>query len=299
MQLRNSLMTALLMWGFFSSCISEDHSDCTNQYIVQLSYMGDGTTEIFNDKIERVQMYIFDNQQNVLVSYQLADEDVIYRRTLLPPLDEGDYRIVFIGNMFSTGVSGLDSGTYSDMGFASDAYWDNKEIAGNDSLYFAEVDCRIKPYSDTRLQTMMRADFESSHYDVSVEIIGVQPDTKSGGGYPTVVLSGVLPVTDFNNEACGAPTDYVLETSHDGVSTLTAECCIMRHLVHEDVYMKVIAADGSEIVSVNFEEFISAHRDVIDCSKNEVLIPFTVKFNSVDVSVTIPDWIIKDLIPEI
>lgn len=299
MQLRRTYMIFLLMWGALVSCISEDHSDCTNQYVVELSYMGDGTTEIFHEKIDKVHMYVFDNQQNILVQTELSNDEVAYRRVLLPPLDEGDYRLVFIGNMFSTECSGLDSGDYSYMKFAAGAYWDGATVSGNDHLYFAEVDCRIEPYSDVRKQTRMKAEFRSSHYDVSVEVIGVPYLSRASGGYPTIVLSGVLPTTDFNNVAGGSPMDYVLEASHDGVSTLKAECSIMRHLVHDDVRLKLIASDGSEITSVNFREFIDLHKDVIDCSKNEVLIPFSIKFKSVGVSVTLPDWIIKDIVPEL
>ena len=298
MRLINSLMTLLLMWGLFGSCISEDHSDCTNQYIVNLSYMADGTREIFNEKIEKVQMFIFDNQQNILSQSELTGEETSYRRVLLPPLEQGDYRVVFIGNMFSTSVSGLDSGSYPEMFFAAESYLDGQVTSGNDSLYFASVDCRIEPYSDTRRQTFFKADFMSSHYDVSVEVVGVPLVAKSSDGHPTVMITGLSPVTDFNNLAGGSPVDYVLDATHDGVSTLKAECCIMRHLVHDNVYLKLIAADGSEIVSVNFKEFIEAHRDVIDCSKQEVLIPFSIKYKSVGVNVTVPDWIIHDIVPE-
>ena len=94
----------LLMWGLFSSCISEDYSNCSNRYVVDLSYTGDGKDEIFPDKINNVRMYIFDEVNSCIYQTQLTDQEVKAQRTLLPPMEEGDYRIVFLGNPHSTEV---------------------------------------------------------------------------------------------------------------------------------------------------------------------------------------------------
>ena len=64
MKLNHIYVFLLLMWGLASSCIGEDYSDCNNRYVVNLSYTGDGTKEIFLDKIGCVQMYIFDEKNS-------------------------------------------------------------------------------------------------------------------------------------------------------------------------------------------------------------------------------------------
>ena len=81
------------MWGLFSSCISEDYSNCSNRYVVDLSYTGDGKDEIFPDKINNVRMYIFDEVNSCIYQTQLTDQEVKAQRTLLPPMEEGFCRV--------------------------------------------------------------------------------------------------------------------------------------------------------------------------------------------------------------
>ena len=286
MRLNRIYVFLLLMWGLASSCIGEDYSDCNNRYVVDLSYLGDGTEEIFPEKISSVQMFIFDGENSCVHNAPLSEGEVSRRNVMLPPLEEGDYSIVFLGNPYNTEVQGLsDSSGFGDIIFGSKDYWDDKTVSGNDSLYLASVKQTILPFSSQRPISQTTAYFASSHYDVSVEVIG-------GPSAPKIVLTGVSPYTDFNNVAAvQASADYVLETVHDGASKATAECNILRHLDHENVYLKVLDAEGNEMASVNFAEFLRENSLWIDCTKNEVHIPFKIEFKSLsDVTVTLPDW---------
>lgn len=293
MKLNHIYVIVLLMWGLLSSCISEDYSDCYNRYVVNLSYLGDGQTEIFPDKIDKVQMSIFDEAGNCLSRTMLSDEEVAAQSVMLPSLAEGDYRIVFLGNPYSTSTKDLTlRSIFSDLCFGADAYWNGKEVSGNDPLYWASLEQTIAPFDEQRQVTYSTAHFAASHYDVSVEVTGTPSALK-------IVLEGVSPYTDYNNiAAADAETTYILNSVYDGTDKVTAVCNIMRHKDHENVNLKVLSLEGTELAVVNFAEFLSENSKYIDCSKQEVVIPFQIGFKSAEVEITMPDWAITDVTPE-
>ena len=296
MKLRNIVLYLMLIGGLSTSCIKEDHSDCYNIYRLALSYLGDGTTEIFQEKIDRVDLYVFDGQGNCVSSGRLSDAEVNAQLTTLPPLDPGTYRIVCVGNAYETGVENLNSKDMAQIRFAAEDYINGETVSGNDPLYWSAMDYTIEPYDSKKLEETKTTYFSSSHYDVSVEIVGV-PLTKAGE-MPVVQLVGLSPYTDFNNRAFGEATDYTMETYFDGVNTMTSLNNIMRHSDHNDVYLRVSTPSGEVLVEKNFAEHINRFRIPVD--KHEVVIPFKIIFDQItaEVTVTVPSWYVVDVTPD-
>jgi len=279
-----------------NSCIREDLDECLSTNRLLLSYKGDGTTEIFPDKICRVEMFVFDAENNKCVnSFTLTQQEVANRSVMLPPLKAGDYRIVCLGNTHKTRTDGLTTGNYERMIFAAADYLDGKTVSGNDSLYYASTPYKIKPYgkgSDEANQTKI-IEFASSHYDLLVEVSGIpDPDQPRAGSLPRLEVCGVKPGTDFENRVCGDVTDYTLETQYKA-GLLSARTNIMRH--HENAFVRLYS--GEELLKeVELGAFMKEHN--IDCSKHEVLIPIRFEFKSGDITVNVPEWYIKPIEPE-
>ena len=47
---------SLMFLASLNGCIKEDMSDCPGNCLLEFSYVGDGTTQIFQDKIHKVDM---------------------------------------------------------------------------------------------------------------------------------------------------------------------------------------------------------------------------------------------------
>ncbi|MDR1743005.1 MAG: FimB/Mfa2 family fimbrial subunit [Dysgonamonadaceae bacterium] len=293
MKLVNIVFCLTLLGGIATSCIGEDMDECLSTNKLILSYKGDGTTEIFPDKINRVEMFVFDAENNCVHSSILPDEDVRSRTTTLPPLVSGDYRIICIGNTYQTNISATASGDYSKMLFAAEDYVAGKTVSGNDSLYYASISYTVEPFDPKAEDKTQIIPFASSHYDLSVEVYGV-PE----GASPSLDITGVSPGTDFENRACGTATQYIFATTHEPAKhLLKARNNIMRHKDHENVNVNFRLSQGDEpLATVNLAAFLAAN-PIIDCSKHEVLIPIQIEFKSGKVTISVPEWYIKSVTP--
>ena len=295
MKLRNILLYLVLMGGLSTSCIKEDHSDCRNVYRLAMSYKGDGVNEIFQEKIGRVDLYVFDQQNNCVESFRLSESDIQNRLVTLPPLTPGDYKVVCIGNAYETKVENLNSKDLTQMRFAAEDYVNGETTSGNDSLYWSSTDYSIEPFDAKMKEEVKTAVFASAHYDVSVEVEGLPTGTKAAQ-MPVVELVGVSPYTDFTNKAHDEKATYIMETQTEGATTIISFSNIMRHT--DDVMLRVCSSTGDVLAQKSFAAHI-AELD-IQLEKQEVLIPFRIVFGSsmAEVKITAPSWYLVYVKPQ-
>ena len=297
MKLLKLAICLLFLGAFSASCTKEDHTDCYNTYRLDLRYNGDGTDDIFSQKITSVDMYVFDEYSNCISTKRFSKEDMQAQGTVLPPLGEGDYRIVCIGNAYDTKVQGLDSKNLGNITFAANGYFSGEKVSGNDSLYWAAINYTIAPYNEYKQVETRTAYFESSHYDVHIELVD---HTGIMGENPVIELVGVTSQTNFHNEVTGSAVNYFPGIRHDGNITTIAFANIMRHTNHEDVNLVITSEDSATVVTVNFAEHLGKYRNAINTNLQECLIPISVEIMGIhsDVKIEVPSWFIEYITPE-
>lgn len=272
------------------SCIREDLSECYSENKLELVYTGnDKSNDIFQEKIGSVELYIFDAAVECVYNRALTDVELSQQEVTLPRLLVGEYRIICVANGKNTNVVATDGKDYSAMYFADKSYTAGEATKGNDSLYWASKNITITSDDNTEV-----AEFVSSHYDVYVEVVGVDAQSEI-----SIEMSGLSPRTSLDeNVAFGNPTTYypVVE-SNASEYTKSSTFSIMRHSDHTSVEVKLCDKSGGELAKVNLAEFLAANPS-IDCSLNEVTIPISFSFKLSDFVVTLPEWYIQDTKPE-
>ncbi len=286
-------ISMLLLLVLAAGCINDDMSECERTYLY-FSYKGDGVTQILNQKIGKVNLYVFDSE-NHLVQTKIVDQnELITRQSTRLKLEPGDYRIVCVGNPYNdTRVSDLNAGNMGNILFAHPGYFDSTPINTNDSLYFAS---KIITVPDT-YWVRDTIPFSSSHIKVSVEVRGLG-SAPNGGPSATLVVNNLFPYTDFTNSAGGELCSYhPTMTYNESSMNMTARFNIFRIGNENPVTFDLVYPSGEILHSLRLEDFLLANPS-IDITKNEVLIPILIKFSSIGVTVTVPDWYIEDLNPE-
>lgn len=272
------------------SCIREDLSECYSTNKLQLVYTGnDESSDIFQQKIGSVELFIFDAAVECVYNRALTDVELSQQEVTLPRLAVGEYRIICVANGVNSDIVATDGKDFSAMYFADKSYTTGATTKTNDSLYWASHNLTVTADDTTEVLT-----FASSHYDVYVEVLGVDAESDIH-----IQMSGLVPCTSLDtNEAFGAITTYYPEveaaaTESKQVSTFN----IMRHADHTAVEVKVCDKQGEELAKINLADFLEANPS-IDCSLNEVTIPISFSFVLSDFTVSLPEWYVQDTKPE-
>ncbi len=282
------LVTASVILAAATACIKEDLSACRSTNELILSYKGDGETEIFKDKVRRVEIFVFDSKGNLVFSGVLPQSDVDGARTVLPTLDPGDYTIVCVGNTHSTRIDKVVAGDFAKTLFGPEAQFGSGTVTGTDSLYFASRKFTVTDYDSSEVIS-----FRSSHYKVVVEVLA---DGEILGALKALTVSGLSPYTDFSGAPQGSPVSYSpVLTAGSGMKSSSFN--IMRNKSFDDVWVVLTTSAGVEVARVNVGEFLKAHPE-IDVSRQECLIPIRIIFSSAGIEIVVPEWYARYVNPE-
>jgi hypothetical protein len=294
------VLLLLLCLAPAAGCVREDAAECDRAVTIRFSYTGDGDTEIFGEKIDKVDLYVFDQNHRVVLSRSLTPDELAGQsaQVSLPP--GKTYRAVSIGNAHNNVTASLHEGAVSDTKLMHpvthpDIETGDRRVDSNDHLYHTAGDLTVSASEDTEhLLT-----FSAAHHDVVVEVAGyVDPAPVRADGDPGLYIEHLnLPAwTDFenNHSADEHLSHFPMGVVRDGV--YVHEYNVMRHL--DDSYIHVHSAEGDLLYELDVTAFLAEH-PAIDPARHEDVLAIRIEFTSLhDVSVSIPEWAIKKTNPE-
>mgnify|MGYP002438551860 FL=1 len=261
--------------------IRENMDDCKGKVTLRFRYVGDGTTDIFPEKIEHVTMYVYSIADGSLAAIQKYDDNALaaYQGADVM-LFPGRYEVVCWGNA-------LDETTINEgEKIAADGYFENTDIATNDPLYYGTIEIEVP---ETLVENNYICDFVCSHVKIRVRVEGFDQTTM---GVPSLELTQLASFTDFDN----VPSDEercsyhpVLAAGSDGEQTVyTAEFNTLRFNDDNDIMLR-LHSDETRVVAHEFPlaDFLQEHNIAVE-GVNEVTVPILIRFSPI--GVTIDDW---------
>lgn len=301
-------ITGLLIIMSFGSCIREDLlTDCicnTQGQFLYFSYKGDGTSEILTEKIKDVDLYVFDHEEKLVLSTVVSSDSLEKNHGTRLNLPQGEYTLVALANTGErTQVSDLETGDLNMIHFAHPGFFQDDEtmLTGNDPNYLGRIQLSVEGENVGFRDTM---NFESSHMKVYLEIAGYETTTTPGkqGESLTVEMRNMPCRVFFDNRICPQRRNYYPEIEkQDNKDLYVGQLCTFRLDDKHPAQIALYAVDSAEpFYTLDVEEFLKDNPE-IDISKQEAELPLRIEIKGKDVSVgvTVPDWSIEDVFPDI
>ena len=181
----------MLLVVLATGCIKEDLDSCDTNLIFR--YFGDGTKDIFPEKIEKVDLYVYSENGALIETIGLDQGDL--RRYQGTPLNlpAGKYRVVCWGNTKNDTRINQAMALNTAL-VAAPHYFTREIITTNDSLYIGSRDIEI--FQDASNTDTVY--FSSSHIKMYLELDGLEDAVWTDGTSPIEIEVGNLsPTVDF------------------------------------------------------------------------------------------------------
>lgn len=294
------MKTRCLIWAvaamvFLSGCIREDRSDCTCDVMLSFIYHGDEGTDIFPEKIDRVNLYVYSAADHSLAGEYVYDaQDLARTQGAHLRLHPGDYRLVCWGNAKeNTHVHTV----YEEARVGEPAWFRSPEaFTGTDSLYFSDLEVSVP---ETLQDVSGTCEFESSHIDMYVKLKGFRGAIGPSGEEVRISFrhTDVPAYTDFSNTPADEKCEVTPALSEDpeDEDSYILEYNVLRF--GEDERNSIVLTDnagGSELYSLSIPEFIDRFGLEVD-GRQEAIVPILITLGPT--GVTVEEWNIKDVTP--
>ena len=281
-----------------TGCIREDRSDCSCDVFLDFLYTGDGQTDIFPDKIDKVNMYVYSAADRSLAGeYELDKAALTEHQGIHLYLRPGNYRIVCWGNAADrTHIHKV----YDEAKVAEPVWFKSDDFfTGNDELYFSELEISVP---ETLRDVEGTCNFECSHIDMYVQLKGFKGAIGSDGQKADIVVAhtGLPAYTDFFNVPAQNEKCEVIPEIHDdpdNEDSYILKYHVLRFSEQEETAIDIRDLEGNSILDegpISVTDFIRNYGVEIDGVQEASV---AIKLTLGPIGVEVADWNIVDVKP--
>lgn len=309
------LLSAMLLNG----CIGEDTDNCpsviTNNLTIGFRYFDDTGTDIFNQKIDKADLFVYDTQGRFVTSQRIDKTSLSAFAGAQLSLEAGTYRIVCWGNAADkSAFYNIEAGkTFADA-LISNATIDAHSVALNgDKLYYAPEPKATTaasvssqgftisvPEEGTKNETIT---FFRAHIRVIAYIKGFEDRSSQGAALTRVVeLTGIPRGYDFALQPLPNTITYravsVMTTvNNEQMAMMDFNTPLFDENTNIQLRIKK-QSDGSTVTVINLADFIRDNHITIGNSVDLVL-PILIEYKQGSFEISLPGWGHKPIRPEL
>lgn len=300
---KHAIFFLVMIACLFTGCIKEDQSDCRRSFTLLFRYNGDGTTDIFPDKVTKVNLYVYDTADRALIrSYELDQADLQSLQGIrLDDLEPGTYEAVCWGNAYES--SSVLAAEQRETGvMAAPEYHAGNPVDTNDELYHV-----AKTFTITNAWTDQQdiCYFNCAHIDVTVRLEGFEDfvfaDTRADGNCPVGMRLENLPgYCDFSGTPFDEQTLYLpglTAVADDDATAYESRFHTLRFGDDGEVALRLTRPDtDAPFYTLPIRQFLDAH-DLSVEDRQEVALNIVLRLDADGVSISVAPFEEEDIHP--
>lgn len=267
----------LFLLCMFTACIREDMSKCRECEGIVLNFEYSN----FPDKINKVNIGIFDNEGCLVESRQIDKELLLDFQGVKLGLDAGSYTAICWANAFhNTQIKGfVPNSKLEDIEVSNPKCGTSATVHTNDSLFYGKHTFTIP--ADRKYTGTVK--FIPAHIRFKICIKGL--DVKND--MPYIRISKLMPAYDFEMRTCGEYTDYLpLMKSDNTNNQWYTRSDVLRFDYENSISVDLInSLENNILATVDICSFVKEYNISLDKNK-EVIIPILITFENGDISIT-------------
>ena len=289
------LMLFVSVLFLLKGCIKDKIDSCENKLILEFEHRGKLGTDILLDAINKVDVFIFDESNELVYKRQIDRKSLSTSREVLIEVNPGKYRIICWANANDNSVFEKNElgSNLTDLHLNNNTL-NNHNIINGDPLYYYSTDIDISSPEIIGETLKKIIPFCKAHIKVEVFIKGFEDASKDKPDLtPIVELTNLSTDYNFNKRTTKDNITAINKTTYTTINgDTTAIIDFYTATFTEDTNAELLIrkqSDNSIITTVSLKDFIKKNNiDLQTCF--QPIVPISIEYKGTEVAISLPTW---------